>query len=309
MPKSSKARKPIDDQFKFLQGGSLPESDVKRHLADLKRKLALEFHEKTILRQQAAKHASQMAPPAEGTDSPKAARALRELRQLTEKLSKRKLTAPRKLIVPPTASWGTYTLKFTPWYSGLGTYAVGQIESKTGDPTVSALGNDGLGQLSCNVATNFDSPSSATASNLMGVQFKPIFSQATLRVSFESEIAFSWYVNSIQNKESISEAQGLIELYQYDGAFIQPSLRRGAFLGWSEVGLNNLDFDFVSEAGPTWSLEAPISSSHWYFVVISLTCSATGTGWPGGLAGANATVTVPSITLAVTANPLVLQNA
>jgi hypothetical protein len=141
----------------------------------------------------------------------------------------------------------------------------------------------------------------------MGVYFKPIFNEATVRVSFQSEIAFSWYVNSIRNKEAISEGQGLIELYQYDGAFLP--LRRGAFLGWAEVGLNSLDFDFVSEAGPTWSLESPISSSHWYFVVISLSCGATGTGWPGSLAGANATVTVPSITVTVTANSVVLPNA
>jgi hypothetical protein len=307
MPKSSKTSKQMDDEFKFLQGGTLPESDVKRHLAELKQKLSSEFNEKTALRQQAAKYASQIASPAEAPDSAKATQAIKGLRQFTEKLSKRKLAAPRKLIVPPIW-WGTYTLRFTPYYSALGTYDLGTIQSETGDPTVSVTGDDDLGQLSCSVATNYESPSSATAFNMMGVYFKPIFSQATVRVSFDSEIAFYWYVNSIKNKEAISEAQGLIELYQYDGAFLQPALRRGAFLGWAEVGLNSLDFDIVSEAGPTWSLEAPVNSSYWYFVVISLSCSATGTGWPGSLAGANATVTVPSITVTVTANQ-VLQNA
>jgi hypothetical protein len=306
MAKSSKTSKQMDDEFKLLQGGTLPESDIKSHLADLKQKLTSEFNQKTKLRQQAAKYASEAAAPAEAADSAKATQAIRGLRQLTERLSKRKLETPRRLIVPPTV-WGTYTLRFTPYYSALGTYAIGTIESETGNPTVSATGDDNLGQLSCSVATNYESPSSATAVNLMGVYFKPIFSQATVRVSFESEIAFSWYVNSIRNKEAISEAQGLIELYQYDGAFLP--LRRGAFIGWSEVGLNSLDFDFVSESGPTWFLEAPISSSHFYFVVISLSCSATGAGWPGSLAGANATVTVPSITVTVTANPVVLPNA
>lgn len=307
MAKSSKSNKQMDDEFRFLQGETLPESDVKRHLAELKQKLTSEFNEKTALRQQAAKYASEAAPP-EVPDSAKAAQAIKGLRQFTEKLSKRKLARPRKLIVPPIW-WGTYTLRFTPYYSALGTYDLGTIQSETGDPTVSATGDDALGQLSCSVATNYDSRSSATAFNIMGVYFKPIFNAATVRISFESELAFSWYVNSIRNKEAISEAQGLIELYQYDGTFVQPALRRGAFLGWGEVGLNSLDFDFISEAGPTWSLEAPISSSHWYFVVISLSCSATGTGWPGSLAGASATVTVPSITVTVTANPLVLQNA
>ena len=52
-------------------------------------------------------------------------------------------------------------------------------------------------------------------------------------------------------------------------------LRRGAFIGWNEVAQNELDFDFVSEAGPTWFLEAPVSSGHFYFVVISLSCTAS----------------------------------
>jgi hypothetical protein len=176
----------------------------------------------------------------------------------------------------------------------------------TGNPTISASGVDNLGQLNCSVDTNFDKPSAGTASNLMGVYFKPLFSEATVRIWFDSEIAFSWYVNSIQNKDATSRAQGLIQLFQYDGAFVQPSLRRGAFIGWNEIAENELDFDFISETGPTWLLEAPVSSSHFYFVVISLTCTASGAGWPGSLAGARAMVTVPSITVTVT-TPLLLQ--
>jgi hypothetical protein len=234
------------------------------------------------------------------------AQAISGLRGITERLAKRKLAAPRKVNLPPITAWGTYTLRFAPPYTGLGTYVVGQLSSVTGDPTISASGVDDLGQLSCSVATNFDSPSAGTASNVLGVYFRPLFSDATVRISFDSEIAFSWYVNSIQKHDAISEAQGLIQLYEYDGAFVQPSLSRGAFLGWSEDAVDYLDFDFVSEAGPTWSLEAPVSSSQFYFVVISLSCTASGTGWPGSLAGASATVTVPSITVTVTANPIVV---
>jgi len=138
----------------------------------------------------------------------------------------------------------------------------------------------------------------------MGVHFKPLFSSANARISFDSAIAFSWYVNSIQNKLAFSRAQGLIQLFQFDSTFVQPALRRGVFIGWNEVAQNELDFDFISETGPTWSLEAPVSSNHFYFVVISLSCTASGAGWPGSLAGARAIVTVPSITVTVTANPV-----
>jgi hypothetical protein len=65
-----------------------------------------------------------------------------------------------------------------------------------------------------------------------------------------------------------------------------------------------LKFNFISQTGPTWFLEAPVSSANFYFVVISLSCSASGAGWPGSLAGSRAMVTVPSISVTVTGTPV-----
>jgi len=302
----SKASTQAEGALEFLQGGKIPDGALKNHLAELKKNLGAEIKEKLAVRQQAAKYLSQLSAPASASDGAKATQAISGLRGITERLAQQKLAPPRIIVVPPTA-WGTYTLQFTPPSYlipglSLGPYTVGQINSVTGNPTISATGNEQLGQLSCSVETNYESPSSGVASNIFGVAFQPIFSEATVRITFDSQLAFWWYVNSIQSKESTSYAQGLIELYQYDGsAFVQPAYRRGAFLGFGEVGLNSLDFDVVNEAGPTWSLEAPVTSSLWYFIVISLSCGASGTGWPGGLAGVNATVTVPSITATITA--------
>ena len=299
MRKSSKTGKQQQSDFELLQGGKLAESVVQRQFAEVKRKWLAEINEETAIRQQAGRYFNQIATPFESGDDA----AITGLRRVTERLAKRKLAAPRKVKLLPDV-WGSYSLKFTPPYRGLGTSVAGQISSVTGNPTISATGVDNLGQLSCSVDTNFDKPSGGTASNLMGVHFKPLFGDAKARISFDSEIAFSWYVNSIQNKLATSRAQGLIQLFQFDSAFVQPSLRRGAFIGWNEIAVNDLDFHFISETGPTWFLEAPVSSSHFYFVVISLSCTASGAGWPGSLGGARAMVTVPSITVTVTANPV-----
>jgi hypothetical protein len=301
MAKRTNALKGRRGEFELLQGGKLPEGAVRRHLAGLKQKLAAKTKEKLAIRQQAAKYLNEIQPPVGEGRGAKITQAENGLRAISERLAKQKLPSPRKLIRPPIPVWGTYTLNFTPFYSGLGTYSVGQISSVTGDPTISASGVDALGQMTCTVETNYDGPSSGTASNLLGVYFKPLFGQATAQISFDSEIAFWWYVNSIRSKISIAEAQGLIELYQYDGAFLQPALRRGAFLGLSVDGYNSLDFDVVSETGPTWYLEVPVSSANFYFVVISLTCTASGFGWPRGV---NAVVTVPSITVTITADEI-----
>jgi hypothetical protein len=306
MAKASKTHERQESEFELLQGGKLPEGDVRRHLAGLRQKLAAETKEKLAIRQQAAKYLNDIQPPVGGGRSAKITQAENGLRAITEQLAKQKLPAPRKLIRPPIVPvWGTYTLTFTPFYSGLGTYATGQILSVTGDPTISASGVDALGQMTCTVETNYSSPSSGTASNMLGVYFKPLFDQATVSISFDSEIAFWWYVNSIRSQISIAEAQGLIQLYQFDGEFFL--LREAAFLGLSVDGDNSLDFDVVSEAGPTWHLEAPVSSNHFYFVVISLSCTASGVGWPGSLAGVYAMVTVPSITVTVTADQIVVE--
>jgi hypothetical protein len=158
--------------------------------------------------------------------------------------------------------------------------------------------------MTCSVDTNFDKASGGTATNMMGVFFKPMFDHGHARITFDSSFAWSWYVNSIHNKLAFSRAQALIRLMQLDVAFQQPSLALGAFIGWNEVAENELDFNALSSAGPTWSLEAPVNANHHYLVVISLECTASGAGWPGSLAGARAVVTVPSISVHLTGYPI-----
>jgi hypothetical protein len=300
MAKSGKTNKHSVDDFGLLQGGALDEKLVQRQFAEIGQRSLAELNEQNAIRQEADKALAEIGTS--GNDAGDEA-AISKLRKISDKLAAKKLPTGLKLGELPGV-WGNYTLKFTPPYTGLGTYSVGQKSSVTGNPAITASGIDNLGQMTCSVDTDVNRPSGGTASNLMGIHFKPMFSSATARISFNSQLAFSWYVNSIRNKVARSLAQGLILLYQYDTSFVQPSLRRGAFIGWNEYAQNRLDFNFISEAGPTWTLEAPVSSAHFYFVVISLTCTASGFGWPGSLAGARAVVTVPSITVNIEANPV-----
>jgi hypothetical protein len=303
VPKSKKVTKQTYSNFQTLQGGALPATVVQRQLADVKRRLSAEFEEENTLRSQGAKLYNQVAPPVYDGEISESEQALDGLRRVTERLAKRKLAAAPKIRMVPDV-WGRYTLKFTPPYTGLGGVSAGQIGPVTGTPTISATGVDSLGQMTCSVDTNFDKPSSGTASNLMGVHFKPMFKNATARITFDSHLAFSFYMNSIRNKVATARGQGLIQLFQFDNTFVQPALQRGAFIGFNQIAENELDFGIHSDAGPTWSLQAPVSSDHFYFVVISLSCSAAGAGWPGSLAGSKVSVTVPSITVTITGEPV-----
>ena len=304
MKKSNKASKGSD--FEVLQGGKLEEGLVVRKFAEVRRRWLAEIDEETKIQREAAKHFKEIATSRDPGKRADNAEAVDGLRRVTERLAKRKLPVPRNVRGLPDV-WGSYTLKFTPPYLGLGTSVAGQISSVTGNPTISATGVDSLGQLSCSVDTNFEKPSAGTASNLMGIHFKPMFSEAKARISFESEFGFSYYVNSIRNKVATARAQGLIQLFQFNGSFVHPSLSRGAFIGYSMVAQNELKFNFISETGPTWVLEAPVSSANFYFVVFSLSCSASGAGWPGSLGGSRAMVTVRSISVNVEGTPVFQQ--
>ncbi|HTW61882.1 MAG TPA: hypothetical protein VMD55_08730 [Terracidiphilus sp.] len=289
----------------FWQGGKLSSNAVQRQLAQIQRAGAAEIAEKGRIQQQAARYLRQVQTPAKPEKGETADKALKSLRALTDRISKQK-KLPRPPIIPPNPVWGSYTMTFTPPdYTELGgDYAEGQITSVTGDPTISSTGNVSTGQMSCTVESNYDSPSSGTASNLFGFYFQPHFPSATVEVSFSSQLNFYWYVNSIRNKYAFSAGQGLLEIYQYFGGPPTTPLSRGAFIGWGVDAINNLDFDFYSGPGPTWSLTAPVNGNYFYFVVFRLSASATASGWPGSLAGASATVTVPSVTVTVTGNPL-----
>jgi hypothetical protein len=299
MPRSRRTN-PRQGALERLRGGAPSPTLVDRQVNGLKRQWLAEISQESKLRQQAAKSFGALTRRTK--PDPKQAQAIDDLKRVTERLAKQKLRPRRPRIGLPD-TYGNYTLKFTPPYLDLGTSSVGQISSVTGDPTIEASGVDAIGQLTCSVDTNFDKPSAGTASNLLGVFFKPMFDNAKARITFDSSFDFAWYVNSIQSKLAHSRAQGLIRLMQFDGAFQQPSLASGAFIGWSQVAENALDFHVFSSAGPTWALEAAVNSHHFYLVVITLECSASGAGWPGSLAGAKAVVTVPSISVHITGQP------
>jgi hypothetical protein len=288
-----------------MQGAPLNTATARQKFGAVKRQWLAESAEEAALKKKAAKALSQVEKSPK--PDPKQQQAIGELLRITESLARRKLSVPRRRLgVPDT--YGNYTLRFTPPYLQLGTVVAGQITSVTGDPTIVATGDDYLGQLSCSVDTNRDKASAGTASNQFAVQFKPMFDNATARITFESNFAWSYYVNSIRNKPAYARAQGLIRLMEYDGHFVQPSLQLGAFIGYNMSAENELKWNAISATGPSWALEAKVNSNRNYFVVVSLETSASGAGWPGSLAGSRAIVTVPSISVHISGEPL-LQNA
>lgn len=302
LSKSDERRREVE----FWQGGRPARSAVQRSLAELQRTYAADIAEMVGIQRKAARYLSQLQTPVKPAQGRAAEKALKGLRGIIKGLPKQK-SAPKKLIPSPPPVVGEYTVVFTPeQYAtiGLGQYALGQVTSETGNPTISTTGNETLGQMTSIIETSSTGASGGSCNNLFGIFFQPRFPSATAVVSFDSEISLFWYARSIQKKEANVSVQCLVQLYEYTGAFLQPPLKKAALINVSEVAVDTYDYGSFYGPGSPSSFTLPVvyNPEFFYSLVVSLTCTASGSGWPGSLAGLVAVVTVPSITVNITSN-------
>jgi hypothetical protein len=295
-----KATKGQERASEVLRGPKIPESMWRRVFAHASRHRAEEIREKSAMRQQAAKHLSRIEQPIAGTagGDPEVQRALSGLRAITDRVAKRKLVAPRSAKVLPGILAGTYALRFTPPYAQS---SGSETPDPGGDPTLSASSVPNLGQYNVGVATDPNSRSGGGCNYWFGVSFTSLFEPATVRVQLDAQIAFSWWVNSIgPSASSIGEV--LVLITQFGNGVIAQNDAFAAY--WNQVAYRELNFDFGSMTVPV-SVEAQLSNASYpVFVLVNVVAGAQAAGWPGSLAGANLAVTVPSITVEVTKNPL-----
>jgi hypothetical protein len=157
--------------------------------------------------------------------------------------------------------------------------------------------------LNCRVTTDFENPSEGEADGQVGIYFRPMFGPAIADIRVDLQGVFSWVVNvSTLGKAGASTGQGAVLVHQYDTDFTL--LQFDPFFFWilENSGEPELDFDWGS-VPTSAALRVSVSSAYFYFVTVSLNCHAAGTGWPGSIATANASLRVPSITVEVTYQP------
>jgi len=275
--------------LELLQGGQPIPTNVDRVLSKLRPDAT--FAQASKLQQQAARVRRRIVKrPEKPPRGPKTARALRELRAITDTVAGRKPALPT-LALQPGISWGSYSVVATPPYFR----AQDVIGSPTGDPELSSSANAETGELRCRAVTNSDHASSGSADAYMALYFRPMFGPATLRIHANMDIDFAWWANSL-GPAAISRAQGLMRVYVDDTFQVAAT---AAFLGWSICEEGALDFNFGSMPGPSWSLSLQVSRKHYYLLVFSLSCFASASGWPGSLAGSQVSMRIPSVTFDV----------
>ncbi len=291
--------------LEFLRGGkTVPEGLVRRRMADVKRRVKARFEEKNALQRQAAQYWSRIQKPI-GEDA-EAARAVDGLRGIDERLAKRKLIVPAAPREVAGILAGSYSVRVTPPYD----YAFAGssfVFPPVGNPDSAASADKNSGQLSCSIATDHANPSYGSPYAEMGIYFHPLFGPAILRVWANPAFAFSWWANSISAASPAgSFGHGWLEIWILQAGGSGPLYWRFQdFASWDVYAKQELEFDFGSNPGSAVFGQLQVDPSYVYGLSVSCECEATGSGWPGSLAGANLSITVPSITFEVDLMPVV----
>jgi hypothetical protein len=288
---ANKRSKTSDDAavLKFLRtGGSKMPADLKsQRVADVKRSLTERFEHGRGIERQGAKLWSQL----QKTDGPHNQKALDGLLGIHKKLAGTKIVAPKLGAEAGGFLPGRITAKVTPPFD----YAITIPNVISGNPTVSGSCNTN-GQLSGSAVT-----ASARGLNAgswyseMGIYFHPV-TAGTLHVSSTPAFSFQWWTNSLNTSLVRSFGSAQLGIFTLDRLGNVGGGAAMAMKQWDEQMTQQIRFDFGSNPGTPLSVQMNVNPTLIYALWVSLDVHVEGIGWPGSLAGAAMSVTVPSFT-------------
>ena len=280
------------EEFLRLGGTTIPAGFASKAAAATKSMLRKQLDGQDSRLKQAAKlYSGLKGASAVAVNDPANKKALDELLGLSKKIAGTKLAFPRVHVgvggfLPGTIS-GTIVPPFD-FADSIPTVLAGPT------PVLSVSANVN-GQISASAAS-LQTPGFNGGSEYarVGIYFHPMTS-GTLTISSAPTYSFEWLTNSLNTSYVGSSGAvgltiyGLTDLFQIGGtAGID-------YVSWQEytTGQINLGYGFNVTKSASVSLE--VTPAQVYICFVEVDASAVGLGWPGSLASAMVSATVPSI--------------
>ncbi len=284
----------------LLRGGkTLPKGLLEHRIADVERKTQARSRHRNGIDREMAKHWSQIQDGSKpDIHDSQTTEALDGLLGLHKKLGSRKLAGPR---VPDEIGGllpGSISARVTPPFD----YAITIPTVINGNPVVTASSNKN-GQVNCSSVTVSHGRNMGSAYAEVGIFFHPMTS-GTLRLSASPAFSFQWWTNSLSSGAPVrSEAEGQLTIYGVDRNFIISGGGAATFKSWDECSAQQVRFDLGSISQSPVSVQADVNNTLIYLLFVSVFAHVEGVGWPGSLAGAMMSVTVPSLTWQLDMSP------
>lgn len=297
MARKSVRKAPEPGAWKILRGGNtIPRGLVDLRVAEARRMLQAGRADGRGVAGQMARYfglAQGEAPRISA--APGAERGVEGLLALHEKLARRKLAAPRVPAEVGGLMPGRITVKVTPPFD----YAFTIHTPIIGATQVAATATKN-GQLSSSAVSDRSRFNAGSAYAEAGIFFHPL-SAGRLRVSASPAFSFQWWTNSLGTRAVRSEGTGMLAIFGLEANPSDPrnftvvSSAGTHFEHWDETSTGEVQFDVGSTQAPV-SVELDVSRSLVYVLFVSAHTHVEGGPWPGSLAGAMMSVTVPSLT-------------
>jgi len=162
-----------------------------------------------------------------------------------------------------------------------------------GDTQLSVSANPN-GQISASAVTAAKSRNAGSEYARVGFYFRPV-TPGTLRVWASPTYSFEWWTNSLPASPVRSFGSVELTVYGMDVPSHVASSAGANYKLWNQLNPGQVQFDFGFDVQNPLSVQLDVDPSQVYLVFVAVDAHVEGVGWPGSLAGAVASATVPSI--------------
>jgi hypothetical protein len=298
----SKKSRTESEVLQYFRGGKgLREDLVRRYISEFQKKKNAQVQKRGTTEQQMAKYLTQVKGLAQAAaGDPQTAKALDGLLGIHKKLAKQKIAAPSVVRGPGGILPGRISVKVTPPFD----YdEVIQTVLAGDQPVLSGSADKNTGQMSdsCMVAIH-PGRSGGSMYTTVGIYFHPM-TPGTLTVYANPTFSFQWWTNSIADYSPVRSAgAGALTIYGIDVVRETTTGLSGIdvvagtqFFMWEEDQTSQVRFDAGFDLQASVSVQTPVDQTLVYLLFVEAFTHVEGMGWPGSLAGAIMSVTVPSI--------------
>jgi hypothetical protein len=306
MARKSGAAKQRMQAMEFLRmgGARIPAGFAGKAVAVTKSMLQERLDARNVLRKRGAKLLGGLKGASTiALNDPANKKALDGLLSWHKKLAGRKLLFPR---VPagldgflPGSISGTIVPPFNFADS------IPTLLANVSNPTLSASASVN-GQISASAVTS-QTPGFNGGSEYarVGIFFHPM-TQGTLTISASPTYSFQWSTNSLNTKLVTSSGSVGLTVYGMNELAQILATAGGLYESWEELATGEIHLDFAFDVQKSLSVSLEVTPSLIYLCFVEVFAHVVGMGWPGSLATAMASATVPSISYAFDSRPVLV---
>ena len=281
------------EEFLRLGGTTIPTGFANKAAAATKSMLRTQLDGQNSRLKQAAKlYSGLKGASAVAVNDPANKKALDELLSLHKKIAGKKLAFPRVPVGIGGFLPGTISGTIAPPFNFAD--SIPTLLGEVADATISASASVN-GQISASAASSatpgFNGGSEYAR---VGFYFHPTTS-GTLTISSAPTYSFEWITNSLNTSYVGSSGTVGLTIYGLTDLFQIGGTAGSNYVSWQDytTGQINLGYEFNVTKSLSVSLE--VTPAQVYICFVEVDALAVGLGWPGSLASAMVSATVPSI--------------